>query len=78
MMAAEPIWKSKPIAEWTEGDAQQILANSAWVKTVAAGIIRRETEDERREGGKMGQDHGVGFDGVDAKVSKPTRIETIR
>jgi hypothetical protein len=26
----------------------------------------------------MGQDHGVGFDGVDAKGSKPTVVETIR
>jgi hypothetical protein len=71
LMAAEPVWKSKPIAEWTEGDAQQILTNSPWVKTVTAGITRRETEDERREGGNMGQPRGVGYDGVDSKASKP-------
>ena len=64
LMAAEPIWTNKPIASWTEDDARQILANSPWAKTVTAGVTRRETEDERREGGNMGQPTGVGYDGV--------------
>src|ERR1700730_15657198 len=67
LMAAEPGWKDKPIASWTEQDAQQILGHSPWAKVVIAGIARRQTEDERREGGNMGQPTGVGYDGVDDK-----------
>jgi hypothetical protein len=63
-IAAEPAWKNKPIADWTEEDAQQILGNSPWAKTMLAGIARKQTEDERREGGNMGQPNGVGYDGV--------------
>jgi hypothetical protein len=69
LIAAEPIWMEKPIANWTEEDARQILASSPWVKTVVAGVTRRETEDERRQGGNMGQPTGVGYDGVDGKRS---------
>ena len=56
LLAAEPAWKNKPVANWTDEDAQQILENSPWAKIVVAGIARRQTEDERRE--------GVGYDGV--------------
>jgi hypothetical protein len=65
LIAAEPAWKSKPVADWTEGDAQQVLANSPWAKIMVAGIARRRSEDELREGGQMGQPHGVGYDGVE-------------
>jgi hypothetical protein len=65
LMAAEPAWNSKLVANWTDEDAQQILENSPWAKIVVAGIARRQTEDERREGGNMGQPKGVGYDGVE-------------
>lgn len=67
LIAADPIWMDKPIANWTEEDARQVLDSSPWVKTVVAGVTRRETEDERREGGNMGQPTGIGYDGVDDK-----------
>ena len=67
LIAADPVWKDKPVASWTEDDARQILEYSPWAKTVTAGIARRQTEDERREGGNMGQPTGVGFDGVQDK-----------
>src|SRR5271157_4897702 len=72
LTAAEPIWQNKPIAAWTEEDARQILERSPWAKLVVAGVTRRETEDERRAGGNMGQPHGVGYDGVDDHRAKPT------
>jgi hypothetical protein len=71
LIAAEPIWKDKPIADWTDEDTKQILTHSAWAKTVVAGITRRQTEDERREGGNMGQPAGVGYDGVDQRRAQP-------
>ena len=66
-MAQEPAWQDKPVASWTDEDAQQILEHSPWAKLVVAGIARRQTEDERRAGGNMGQPTGVGYDGVQDK-----------
>jgi hypothetical protein len=65
LLAAAPAWKDQPIASWSPEDIRQILEHSPWAKVVIAGIARRQTEDERREGGNMGQPHGVGYDGVD-------------
>jgi hypothetical protein len=67
LIAAEPAWRDKPIATWTEDDARQILENSPWAKTVVAGVARQRSESELREGGQMGQPHGVGYDGVQDK-----------
>jgi hypothetical protein len=76
-MAADVAWKAKEINQWSEEDARQVLSDSPWSKSTIGIISRLQGEDERREGGKMGQDHGVGFDGVDPKGSKPTVVETI-
>ena len=71
VMAADPPWKSKPAAQWTEEDAKQVLTSSPWAKEVTAVITRRLTEEQLREGGQMGQPRGVGNEGVDAKGSGP-------
>jgi hypothetical protein len=72
LMAADPVWKTKPAAEWTEADAKLILSASPWAKDISATITRRLTEDQLREGGQMGQPRGVGNEGVDPKGSGPT------
>jgi hypothetical protein len=64
-------WRNKPIASWTERDAIQVLERSPWAKTTVAGIARRQSEDERRAGGNMGQPTGVGFDGIDDRRIRP-------
>jgi hypothetical protein len=64
-------WRNKPIASWTEGDALQVLERSPWAKTTVAGIARRQSEDERRAGGNMGQPTGVGYDGIDDRRVRP-------
>jgi len=69
--AADPVWKTKPAAQWTEEDARQILAASPWTKEISAVVTRRLTEDQLREGGQMGQPTGVGNEGVDPKGSGP-------
>jgi len=66
LVAAEPPW-TKPVAQWTAEDAQEVLTASPWVKEVKTGVARRLTEDELRDGGEMGQHHGAGYDGVDPK-----------
>lgn len=70
LAAGDAAWKEKPIPGWTQQDAQQILTNSPWSRTVSAAITRRQSEDERRAGGEMGQAKGVGYDGVDDKRPK--------
>jgi hypothetical protein len=53
-----------------------VLEASPWAKEIRAGVARRLSEDELREGGKMGQPTGIGYDGVDAqrkRVNLPTK-----
>lgn len=69
LVAADPVWKSKPAAQWTEEDARQVLAASPWAMTVQAVVTRRLTEDQLREAGQMGQPLGVGNERVDPKGS---------
>jgi hypothetical protein len=70
LIAAEPVWK-KPIPSWTEEDARQILTSSPWSKGVTAAIAPLPTEAQRREGGEMGELHGIGYDGVDDGKPRP-------
>ena len=71
LIAADPVWQSKPASQWTEEDARQVLAKSPWAKAIKAVITRRLTEDQLREGGQMGQPRGIGNAGVDPKGSGP-------
>jgi hypothetical protein len=73
LMAADPNWKTRPAAQWSEEDAKQLLSASPWVKEVTAGIARPLSEDELRQGGEMGEHHGVGYDGVEG--NKPTNAQ---
>jgi len=70
-VASEPAWKTKPPAQWTEQDAQQILNRSPWAREIGGGLAGRKSEDQLREGGQMGQPTGVGYEGVDPKDSGP-------
>jgi hypothetical protein len=70
-------WRDKPIASWTGDDARQVLERSAWAKMTVAGIARRQTEDERRQGGNMGQPTGVGYDGIDDRRVRPVLPQNV-
>jgi len=74
LLAADADWKTKTVADWSEEDARQVLENSPWSKTIVAGIARRRSEDELREGGQMGQPTGVGYDGVEDR-KRPLKEE---
>lgn len=71
LLAADPSWKTKPANQWTEEEAQQVLTASPWAREIKAGVARRQSEDELRDGGKMGQPTGIGYDGVDQKGTGP-------
>jgi hypothetical protein len=49
--AEDPSWKNKPIPEWDEQDAKQLLADSPWVGNVRLEKVRDLSEFERRDGG---------------------------
>jgi len=68
---------NKPASSWTEDEARLILERSPWAKTTVAGIARRQSEDERRAGGNMGQPTGVGFDGIDDKRVRPVLPQNV-
>src|SRR5579863_3139278 len=61
LMAAEPAWKTKQMEQWGETDAKAILGNSPWVKKVTPALLPQRGEDQRRVGGQMGGDDGVGL-----------------
>jgi len=71
LFAADPSWKTKPISDWSEEDAHQILTDSPWAGTVMAIISPLPTEDQRREGGNMGLPHGIGYDGFPDDRPRP-------
>ncbi len=64
LWAADPAWKTKPPAQWNDVDSKQVLSASPWAKIVKGSIYRAPTEDQLRDGGKMGQPQGVGYQGI--------------
>ena len=76
LLAADAPWKVRAIPEWTGEDARELLTESPWAKTVTAMIRRMPTEFERRDGGHLGQPHGVGFDGIDGKPANPKAVSS--
>ena len=64
LMAATPSWQNKPIAQWDENDAKQVLRNSPWVKRATATLLFQPSEDQLRAGGKMGGGKSVGLESL--------------
>ena len=66
LSAADSSWKDKPIPQWEQEDAKQVLTDSPWVKQVTPQNVRDLSPDERREGGNMeaGIGKGVGLAGL--------------
>jgi hypothetical protein len=56
--ADAPGWKSKPIPEWTADDAQQVLSDSPWAKSVTPAMTRTATSPD------SGRRGGIGLGGV--------------
>jgi hypothetical protein len=51
-------WKTKPIGQWDNEDAKQLLADSPWVGHATLQWIRDRSPAERRDGGDW--DAGIG------------------
>jgi hypothetical protein len=65
LVAGDP-WKEKPVAQWTEGDSRQLLADSPWVRYVTPERLRDLSPSERRDSGDWdaGIGKGVGLAGT--------------
>jgi hypothetical protein len=57
LLSADQPWKDKPVTDWSEGDARQILSDSPWAKSGAPKM-------ERISNGGRGSRVGIGRDGV--------------
>ncbi len=66
LLAADPAWMTKGIADWTQQDALQVLTDSPWVKKASTGVLAGLSPSQRRDGGDMnaegGGRDGLGFD----------------
>ena len=66
-------WRKKPIAEWSEEDAKQVLTDSPWIKIAHLENLPDLPQAARREGGDWdaGVGKGVGIAGTG--ILGPTR-----
>jgi hypothetical protein len=61
----EPSWKNKQIAQWTQDDAQQLLSDSPWAKTITPSVNRSESDGQRGPGGgRRNGGIGIGVPGI--------------
>jgi len=58
--AADQTWKDKKVAEWSADEAQQVLTDSPWTKTVTPTIDRSSTTSSQPRRGGMGGMGGMG------------------
>ena len=75
--AADPPWKSKPVAQWDEDDAKQVLSDSPWVKRAVPVELPQLTPEQRREGGATGGGRGVGLSGVQGRAPTSSRASRL-
>ncbi len=70
LLAADPVWQTKQIRDWTNEDARLVLAQSPWSAAVKSAIMPLQSEGQRREEGQMGQPQGVGYKGLQVETDK--------
>ena len=64
LMAAQPGWKTKDMAQWSAADAKLLLKSSPWVGKTTPALLPLRNEASRRDGGKMGAGQSVGMGGL--------------
>jgi hypothetical protein len=64
--ATAPSWKTKPIAQWNNEDAKQVLSESPWAGSAVLQPIPDRSPSERRDSGDWdaGVGQGVGIAGT--------------
>jgi hypothetical protein len=67
--SSSPAWTSKPVQQWSEEDAKQVLSSSPWVKKAQPVQLPNTNEAARRQSGRMG-----GGQGVNLEALKPSTL----
>jgi hypothetical protein len=65
LLAGGPSWQSKPVDQWDQNDARQVLRNSPWVRRATATLLFQPSKDQLRAGGKMGGGKSVGLQSLE-------------
>jgi hypothetical protein len=55
-------WKDKPLSDWTEDEAKEVLTDSPWAKTVHPTMDSSDNQQRPRRG--MGRGGGIGVGGI--------------
>lgn len=55
-------WTSKPMQQWSQEDAKQVLADSPWIKRVVPVELPPRNEAAVRSSGQMGGGQGIGVE----------------
>jgi hypothetical protein len=61
---ADQAWKDRPIPEWTESDARQLLTDSPWAKSIAPAIDKSAENKPSRSQGGVRRGGGLGIGGI--------------
>jgi hypothetical protein len=61
--APPPAWATKPVAAWNQDEAQQVLADSPWVKSLTPSIIRGNQNNYSQPAPMRRGRGGFGFPG---------------
>ena len=89
LMAADPAWMNKEVAQWSKEDAKQFLNSSPWVAKTEVTILPQRSEAQMREAGRMGMMKGgvglealspsilTGLGGGNRLVKKPAKRQTL-
>lgn len=68
LTASGPSWWTKPLREWNETDAKQMLASSPWVAKATPVELPLRNESEMRSSGLMGTGQSVGMGALTASA----------
>lgn len=75
LAADSPAWTTKPVDQWNNDDAKQLLASSPWVGSATLQPIPNKSPDQRREGGDLDTGIGKGVGLAGTGILGPRRME---
>lgn len=76
--AGNPSWRDKPVDEWDEKDANQVLTDSPWVKTAHLQNLPDLPQSARRDGGDWDSGIGKGVGIAGTGILGPARAAQAR
>jgi hypothetical protein len=75
LLAADtPSWRTKPVEQWDNDDAKQLLDASPWVGSATLQPIPNKSPGERRESGDLDTGIGKGVGIAGTGILGPTRM----